>query len=103
MGLIFDKNTGAATTLVMVETDGSDACLPNQSFCGIIAKNLAQLSMDVFKLDVSMSMDQGGSTTLWIDGENPSKNGVVSRATNTEPAENEGARNIANGLFIELI
>lgn len=36
-------------------------------------------------------------------GENPSRNGVVSRSDNKEPAEEEGARPLANGLFIELI
>jgi hypothetical protein len=96
-----------------------------------------------------MSMDQGGSTTMWIDGmccyyrarfslqtsndhdiilrvlpcytvswlifcifvyrmyihvgENPDRNGVVSRSDNKQPAEQEGARALANGLFIELL
>jgi exopolysaccharide biosynthesis protein len=103
VGFQIDKNTGLRTSLIMVETDGSDSCKPSDSYCGIIAKDLAMLLQEAFQIDQAMSMDQGGSTTMWIKGENPSKNGVVSRATNTEPAENEGARNIANGLFIELI
>jgi hypothetical protein len=36
-------------------------------------------------------------------GENPSRNGVVSRSDNMKPAEEEGARPLANGLFIELL
>jgi hypothetical protein len=104
----------------------------------------------VFNVTQAMSMDQGGSTTMWIDGmcccyrarfslqtstdhdillrlllcvyrflvdflyffvsyvyiylgENPDRNGVVSRSDNKQPAEQEGARALANGLFIELL
>lgn len=103
VGLNLDPKTGLVTSLVMVETDGSDDCLPNQDWCGIFAKDLGALHKEAFGLELAMSMDQGGSTTMWIAGENPSKNGIISRATNTEPAENEGARNIANGLFIEVL
>jgi len=103
VGFNIDPKSGLVTSLVMVETDGSDDCLPNQDWCGIFAKDLASLLKEAFGLEKARSMDQGGSTTMWIKGENPSKNGVISRATNTEPAENEGARNIANGLFIEVI
>lgn len=46
---------------------------------------------------------QGGSTTMWIDGENPERSGVVSRSDNKQPEETEGARALANGLFIELL
>ena len=40
---------------------------------------------------------------MWINGENPDRNGVVSRSDNKESVENEGARKVANGLFIELL
>lgn len=103
VGFKIDKTTGLRTSLIMIETDGSDSCKPNESYCGIFANDLAKLLQEAFQIDQAMSMDQGGSTTMWIKGENPSKNGVISRADNTEPAEDEGARNIANGLFIELI
>ena len=45
----------------------------------------------------------GGSTGMWIKGENPSRNGMVSRSDNKKPEEEEGARRLANGLFIEII
>lgn len=36
-------------------------------------------------------------------GENPERDGVVSRSDNKKPAEEEGARPLANGLFVELL
>jgi hypothetical protein len=58
---------------------------------------------DHFQTSFAMSMDQGGSTTMWVKGANPSSNGVVSRSHKTEPVEQDGPRNIANGLFISLV
>ena len=98
-----DIDSNTASTLVMVTTDGSDSCLPHETYCGCFSWDLAALMKDIFHTRVAMSMDQGGSTTMWLRGENPSRDGVVSRSDNKEPEENEGARNIANGLFIELI
>lgn len=99
-----DPNNNQATisdTLVMVTTDGSDSCLPHETYCGIFSIDLADMMREVFECGVAMSMDQGGSTTMWIDGENPERNGVVSRSDNKE--QSEGARKLANGLFIEVL
>jgi exopolysaccharide biosynthesis protein len=63
----------AAPTLVMVTTDGSDSCLPGEPWCGLISPDLASLMLEVFKCTVAMSMDQGGSTTMWVEGENPER------------------------------
>jgi hypothetical protein len=37
-----------------------------------------------------------------VKGANPERNGVVSRSHNTEPAEQDGPRNVANGLFVSV-
>lgn len=50
-----------------------------------------------------MSNDQGGSTTLWVKGTVPERNGVVSRAHNTDPSSSDRPRNVENGLFVELL
>ncbi len=92
-----------ASSMIMVTSDGSDSCMPKDKYCGIISPDLATLMLDVFHCTQAMSMDQGGSTTMWISGENPERNGVVSRSDNTQPEETEGARNLANGLFIEVL
>lgn len=55
-----------AKSMTLVTTDGSDSCLPNEHYCGLIAPRLASLMSEVFHLSVAMSMDQGGSTTMWI-------------------------------------
>lgn len=94
-------STVSADVLVMVTTDGSDSCLPGETYCGLVSPNLASLMREVFDCGVAMSMDQGGSTTMWIQGENPDRDGVVSRSDNKSPTE--GARSLANGLFLELL
>ena len=84
-------------------TDGSDECGPKDISCGLNSKDLASLMRSHFGVDQAMSMDQGGSTTMWVKGANPERNGVVSRSHNSEPAEQDGPRNVANGLFVELV
>jgi hypothetical protein len=91
-----------ATEMVLITTDGSDSCMPNEPYCGLVSPNLASLMKEVFNCGLAMSMDQGGSTTMWIAGEEPERNGVVSKSDNKEPSGG-GARSIANGLFIEVI
>jgi len=95
-GLIFDAS-GKAVKMIMVTTDGSDECGRLDQTCGINAKHLAQLMIDHFAVHQAMSMDQGGSTTMWVKGA-PSMDGdgVVSYAGG-------GARNVANAMFVELV
>ena len=94
MGLIFDEVTGKAVKMIFVVTDGSDECGRLDQSCGINAKHLAQLMIDQFHVHQAMSMDQGGSTTMWVKG--APGDGVVSYAGGS-------ARNVANSLFVEQI
>ena len=48
-------------------------------------------------------MDQGGSTTMWIKGERPDRGGVVSRSHSSVPDIDDTPRNVANGVFVELV
>jgi hypothetical protein len=67
VGIIYDKLTGAAATMVMITVDGLE-CGPfdASNACGINSKNLANLILDEFGVHRAMSMDQGGSTTMWV-------------------------------------
>ena len=38
-----------------------------------------------------------------MKGANPDRDGVVSRSHNTEPAIEDGPRNVANGLFVQIL
>eukprot|EP01033_Poteriospumella_lacustris_P001047 gene1048-757_t len=89
--------------MIFVTTDGSDECGPKDITCGLNSKDLASLMKDHFGTHVAMSMDQGGSTTMWVKGANPSRDGIVSRSHNTEPVEQDGPRNVANALFLTLV
>lgn len=92
-----------ATSMIMITTDGSDECGRKDITCGLNSEDLASLMKDHFMVQMAMSMDQGGSTTMWVKGANPERNGVVSRSHNNEPVEQDGPRNVANGLFFELV
>lgn len=94
---------GDTGKMIFVTTDGSDECGPKDITCGLNSKDLASLMKDHFNTHVAMSMDQGGSTTMWVKGASPSRDGIVSRSHNTEPVEQDGPRNIANGLFLSLV
>lgn len=104
--IVGDEASGKKTvaeTLIMVTSDGSDGCLPFETYCGIFSPDLGSLMKDIFNCTQAMSMDQGGSTTMWIAGENPARDGIVSCSDNKEPCENQGSRALANGLFIEVL
>lgn len=102
VGLVM-KDASTATKLVILTTDGSDECGPKDTSCGLMSMDLASLMKDHFNTGVAMSMDQGGSTTMWVRGVNPQRDGVVSRSHNTRPEEEDGPRNVANGLFLEIL
>lgn len=103
VGIVLEDDFVTASKLILVTTDGSDECGPLDYTCGLNSKNLASLMKDHFNTGMAMSHDQGGSTTMWVKGVNPSRNGVVSRSHNTEPEDQDGPRNVANGLFIEIL
>jgi exopolysaccharide biosynthesis protein len=99
VGLIYEKEkTGKllVSKMILVTTDGSDECGRLDTSCGLDSNNLATLLLEHFGASQAMSMDQGGSTTMWIKGQAPENNGVVSYSGG-------GARNVANGLFVELL
>ena len=87
-------SVGVANKITMVTTDGCEY----SSKCGVADPNLALLMKDHFLCQQAMSMDQGGSTTMWVkDAKNTAgSDGVVSNAGG-------GARNVANGLFIVAV
>lgn len=64
------------TTLVMATIDGVDGCPMANATCGVNAVQLAFLMKDVLYVDDAMQMDQGGSTTMWVQGR--PNDGVVS-------------------------
>ncbi len=94
MGLIFDTKSGKAVKMLLLTTDGSDECGRVDQSCGINAKHMAQLMIDHFQVHQAMSMDQGGSTTMWI--KQAPGDGTVTQSGG-------GARNVANGFFVELV
>ena len=74
-------NTGVGirdngTTLVMATVDGVDGCPMANATCGVNAVQLAFLMKDLLHVDDAMQMDQGGSTTMWVQGR--PNDGVVS-------------------------
>lgn len=105
VGIRFTKGADGmkSSQMTLVTTDGSDECGPKDITCGLNSADLASLMKDHFQSNVAMSMDQGGSTTMWVKGASPDRNGVVSRSHNTEPVEQDGPRHVANGLFITLV
>lgn len=40
---------------------------------------------------------------MWIKGERPDRNGVVSRSHSSVPDIDDTPRNVANGIFVELL
>jgi exopolysaccharide biosynthesis protein len=75
-------------TGIIVTTDGYDGCPLTNSTCGTNAYTLAYLFKDLLNATSAMMMDQGGSTTMFVQGQ-----GIVSHAGG-------GARNINAGLFL---
>lgn len=98
-----DTETGKATHILLVTTDGSDECGPSDPSCGLNMETLGGLLKDQYGVHIALSMDQGGSTTMWIKGERPDRNGVVSRSHSSVPDIEDTPRSVANGVFIELL
>lgn len=102
IGLYLNPATKKTSKIILVTTDGSNDCTVNDSSCGIISRYFASLMLNKFEVQMSMEMDQGGSSCLWVNGTNPSRDGVVNRSHNTSPEDTESPRNIANALFLQL-
>ena len=76
---------------VMVTIDGYDGCSPLNSTCGTNAFSLGYFFKDYFNCTSGMNMDQGGSTTMFINGQ--PNNGIVSNP-------GQGPRVIASALML---
>lgn len=104
-----DDATGklVASAAVLVTTDGSDSCHVWEEWCGLQLKHLATLMRDVHGCTSAMSMDQGGSTTMWlqkdVSGQADQTDGVVSNADNVDSNTPGAGRAIANGLFVQSL
>ena len=72
-------------------TDGYDGCSGLDASCGTNAFTLAYLMKDFFGVQAAMGLDQGGSTTMWVQGA-----GVVSNP-------GQGVRDVFSGLFVEAV
>ena len=75
----------------MVTIDGYDGCSPLNSTCGTNAFSLGYFFKDYFNCTSAMNMDQGGSTTMFINGQ--PNNGIVSNP-------GQGPRAIASALML---
>lgn len=80
-----NTETGKVTHIMLVTTDGSDECGPSDPSCGLNMEQLGGLLKNAYGAHIALSMDQGGSTTMWIKGERPDRNGVVSRSHSSVP------------------
>lgn len=78
-------------TALLVTTDGFDGCSGFDPTCGANAFTLAYLMKDYFNVSSAMGMDQGGSTTMWVQGR-----GYVSNP-------GQGVRDIFSALFVEEV
>lgn len=90
----WSANTGIGFTMngtssVFVTFDGFDGCAQTNGTCGTNAFTMAYFFKDFLMVEKAMGMDQGGSTTMWVEGE-----GIV-----TNPGAN--ARPIFSGLFLQ--
>ena len=81
-------------TAFLVTTDGYDGCPATTQTCGANAFSLAYLAKDFLRVGKAMAMDQGGSTTMFVQGQGA--NGIVS-------SSGSGARPLFSGLFLEQL
>jgi len=79
------------STTYLFTSDGHDGCPQTNTTCGANAYTLAYFARDFLGVGKAMAMDQGGSTTMYVQGK-----GVV-----TNPGS--GARAIFSGLFLEQL
>jgi hypothetical protein len=60
-------------------SDGHDGCPRSDPTCGMEAKPMAHFLIDVIKAEQGLELDQGGSSTLFVQGlgvVNSNKNGL---------------------------
>jgi hypothetical protein len=81
--------------LVMVTSNGYDSC-PLSPSCGIWSWSFGYFLKDYLNVTEAMGMDQGGSTTMFVDGEG--RDGIVSCSQNAECTG--GARSVYSALMI---
>ena len=79
--------------LLLITSDGHDGCKRKDPTCGLSSRPMATFLIEYLGVDSAMGMDQGGSTTMWVNGE--AGDGVVSNP-------GAGARQVFDGLFISF-
>lgn len=79
-------------TAYFLTTDGFDGCPATNQTCGANAFTLAYLAKDFLRVGKAMAMDQGGSTTMFVQGQGA--DGIVTHS-------GSGARPLFSGLFLE--
>merc|ERR1711920_449719 len=89
------KSPQGSQELLLVTADGKHGCPRSDTTCGIDAEALAFFMKTHLHVDSAMGMDQGGSTTMWVNGE--PYDGVVSKVD-----DGSGQRPIFDGLFIKF-
>lgn len=81
-------------TALLVTVDGYDGCPAGNTTCGTNEFQLAYLLRDAFGASSAMSMDQGGSTTMYVVGQGPPGAGGVVTNPGSAP------RPVFNALFV---
>jgi hypothetical protein len=79
-------------TAFLVTTDGYDGCPAKTQTCGANAFSLAYFAKDYLLAGTAMAMDQGGSTTMFVQGQGAG--GIVT-------SSGGGVRPLFSGLFLE--
>ena len=92
----WSANTGvgfspSGETVYLATFDGFDGCPQSNTTCGTNAFTMAAFFKDYLGVGRALGMDQGGSTTMWVQGQ-----GVV-----TNPGA--GVRPLFSGLFLEQV
>jgi exopolysaccharide biosynthesis protein len=79
--------------VLLITVDGR-----NDNAAGASLHELAKL-MQWLKATDGINLDGGGSTTMWINGQNP--NGVVNYPTDNKKWDHEGQRKVANVILVK--
>lgn len=81
--------------VLLVTVDGR-----NDKSAGMSAKELTLFLIKYFNPQDALNMDGGGSTTIWLEGEQRSKTGVINYPTDNKKWDHYGQRRIRNGFII---
>ncbi len=68
VGLVRRSPGGPMSTMFMVVSNGRDSCKSSDPTCGLNAMHMAYFLKDFLGVNQAMEMDQGGSSTMWVQG-----------------------------------